>query len=365
MKRIIIIVLGLALLVGLGIFTSRLISKKGKSDEHLAAFNFEIKDTASVNKIIITEPNGVAMTLIRSGKEWTDANGQCVQPVQVFNILDALYNVRFKGYVPENAVRNVINRITTIGIKVEYFQDDEWTKTWYIGGSTSDHHGTYMLVESAEAGKSDLPVIAEIKGMKGIIEPRFFSDPRKWQCSGIFAYQMQEIAEVNVKFPERPDRSFEVRKIKKDYLVKFPGSYTVDASLIGLAVPYQMFSVDDPVFSATIRRIEAALLREGGVHRYPTDTYYGGGAWILLTGWLGWYYVRSGQIEKAKAALAWIEQQADAEGNLPEQVPSGLNDPNYFQPWVERWGPPATPLLWSHANYLILAQEIETAGSGK
>lgn len=234
MKRIIIVILGIALLVGLGIFTTRLISNKGKSDEQLAAFNFEIKDTASVNKIIITEPSGVEMTLIRSGNQWTDAKGGCVQPVLVFNILEALYNVRFKGYVPENSVKTVINRISTIGIKVQYFQNDEWSKTWYIGGSTSDHHGTYMLVESAEAGKSDLPVIAEIKGMKGIIEPRFFADPRKWQCSGIFAYQMQDIAEVNVKFTDRPDRSFEVRKIKKDYVVKYGGKYltTLDTNMV-------------------------------------------------------------------------------------------------------------------------------------
>ncbi|TSJ39104.1 hypothetical protein [Fluviicola chungangensis] len=234
MKRIIIIILGIALLVGLGIFTSQLISKKGKSDEQLAAFNFEIKDTASVNKIIITEPNGMEMTLVRNGSTWTDDKGQCVQPVLVFNILEALYNVRFKGYIPENSMKTVINRISTLGIKVQYFQNDNWSKTWYIGGSTSDHHGTYMLIESAEAGKSDLPVIAEIKGMKGIIEPRFFADPRKWQCSGIFAYQMEEIAEVNVKFTGRPDRSFEVRKIKKDYLVKFGGKYltSLDTNMV-------------------------------------------------------------------------------------------------------------------------------------
>ncbi|MNU71250.1 hypothetical protein D3C71_606760 [compost metagenome] len=225
MKRIIIIVLGITLLVGLGILTSRLMSKKGKSDENLAAFNFDIKDTASVDKIIITEPNGMEMTLVKSGNSWADDKGQCVQPVLVSNILDALFNVRFKGYVPENSVKTVINRMSTIGIKVQYFQNGDWSKTWYIGGSTSDHHGTYMLVESAEAGKSDLPVIAEIKGLKGIIEPRFFADQRKWQCSGIFAYQMEDIAEVNVKFTERPDRSFEVRKIKQDYVVKYGGKY--------------------------------------------------------------------------------------------------------------------------------------------
>ena len=104
MKRIIIIILGIGLLVGLGIFTARLISNKGKSDGNLAAFNFEIQDTASVNKIIITEPNGMEMTLIRNGNSWTDDKGQCVQPIQVFNILEALYNVRFKGYVPERSV---------------------------------------------------------------------------------------------------------------------------------------------------------------------------------------------------------------------------------------------------------------------
>jgi len=28
---------------------------------------------------------------------------------------------------------------------------------------------------------------------------------------------------------------------------------------------------------------------------------------------------------------------------------------------VERWGPPPSPLLWSHAMYLVLAHELERA----
>ncbi|AEA44394.1 hypothetical protein [Fluviicola taffensis] len=260
MKRIIIIILGVGLLVGLGIYTSQLISKKGTSDENLAAFNFDIKDTASVDKIIITEPNGMEMTLLRSGTTWTDEKGQCVQSAQVFNILDALYNVRFKGYIPENGVKLVINRMATIGIKVQYFQHGDWSKTWYIGGSTSDHHGTFMLVESEEAGKSDLPVIAEIKGLKGIIEPRFFADSRRWQCSGIFAYQMSEIAEVNVKFPDRKDRNFEVRKIKDDYLVKFGGKYltSLDTNMVyRYLLNYKRINFENPNFELTNKQIDS------------------------------------------------------------------------------------------------------------
>lgn len=260
MKRIIIIILGVGLLVGLGIYTSKLISKKGTSDENLAAFNFDIKDTASVDKIIITEPNGMEITLLRSGTTWTDGKGQCIQSAQVFNILDALYNIRFKGYIPENGVKTVINRMATIGIKVQYFQHGDWSKTWYIGGSTADHHGTFMLIDSKEAGKSDLPVIAEVQGLKGIIEPRFFADPRRWQCSGIFAYQMSEIAEVNVKFPDRKDRNFEVRKIKDDYLVKFGGQYltSLDTNMVyRYLLNYKRINFENPNFELTNKQIDS------------------------------------------------------------------------------------------------------------
>jgi len=29
------------------------------------------------------------------------------------------------------------------------------------------------------------------------------------------------------------------------------------------------------------------------MHRYADDTYYGGGEWVLLATWLGWYYVEA------------------------------------------------------------------------
>jgi hypothetical protein len=35
-----------------------------------------------------------------------------------------------------------------------------------------------------------------------------------------------------------------------------------------------------------------------------------------------------------------------------------MNDPNYYEPWRERWGDIANPLLWAHAKYIILKQNI-------
>ncbi|WP_299029574.1 glycoside hydrolase family 15 protein [uncultured Thermanaerothrix sp.] len=150
------------------------------------------------------------------------------------------------------------------------------------------------------------------------------------------------------------------RAVHAGYFVKYLGAEDVDASLLGLAVPYGVVAAEDPLMQATVRRIEQRLrVPRGGVHRYATDTYYGGGEWILLAGWLGWYYAEVGEDARALELLTWMEAQADSAGQLPEQVPANLIAPSFYRPWVERWGPIATPLLWSHAKYLILYQALK------
>jgi len=150
--------------------------------------------------------------------------------------------------------------------------------------------------------------------------------------------------------------------VQDGHLVKYVGSEATDASLIGIAIPYRLLLPDDPIMRATVARIEADLRhRGGGVHRYAADTYYGGGEWVLLAAWLGWYYVELGERARARELLAWVESQADEEGNLPEQIPQTLNEPRMLQPWVEKWGPIACPLLWSHAMYLILLHALRPA----
>jgi GH15 family glucan-1,4-alpha-glucosidase len=90
------------------------------------------------------------------------------------------------------------------------------------------------------------------------------------------------------------------------------------------------------------------------------DTYYGGGEWILLAGWLGWNYVENGQPGKALQLLEWIEEQAGNDGSLPEQISQHTLAPGYLPEWEQRWGPVANPLLWSHAKYLILRDVLKS-----
>jgi GH15 family glucan-1,4-alpha-glucosidase len=112
----------------------------------------------------------------------------------------------------------------------------------------------------------------------------------------------------------------------------------LDGSLLFIGTPELVGWVEDSLVSPG-----------GGVWRNLDDEYYGGGEWLLLTAMLG-----LAKPERAAACLAWIEAHADAGGDLPEQSQDHLQRPDRYEPWVERWGEPPSPLLWSHAMYLRL-----------
>lgn len=145
--------------------------------------------------------------------------------------------------------------------------------------------------------------------------------------------------------------------------VKHIGSTSVDASLLWLSVPFGVFGVDDPHMVKTVKKIESEILFKGGVRRFPEDTYYGGGEWLLLSGWLGWYYAETGRKKEAGKQLEWIEAQADEDGLMPEQSIKHVNDPSFIQHWTNMWGDVAKPLLWSHAIYLILQEKLTQKSS--
>ena len=143
--------------------------------------------------------------------------------------------------------------------------------------------------------------------------------------------------------------------------VKSSESSDVDSSLLWLGTPFDVVSSADDVFEATVREIERTLTLNGGLRRYPTDVYFGSGAWPVLTASLGWHFVEIGDIPGAIRCRDWIAQRFDDQGRLGEQFFGDVRDPINYSRWVDLWGPPAKDLVWSHAMFVILCMEIESA----
>lgn len=131
----------------------------------------------------------------------------------------------------------------------------------------------------------------------------------------------------------------------------------VDASLISAFVPFATFDPKGDVAERTYAKIVTDIAPDG-VHRYLGDTYFGGGRWVVLAGFVGAFEAATGRADEAFDRLTWMCAQQTEDGLLPEQVTDHVLDPSFIDEWVQRWGDIATPLLWSHAMYLTLATAL-------
>jgi isomaltose glucohydrolase len=142
------------------------------------------------------------------------------------------------------------------------------------------------------------------------------------------------------------------------HLAKWLGSSEVDASVLSAVAPFGLFPPSGDIGADTLAAIDRALNIGGGVHRYLADTFFGGGQWPLLSCFLGLGFAAHGDRDRALCQLTWAATTADETGAIPEQVGEHLLDASMTEEWVDRWGPVAQPLLWSHAMFVRLAVEV-------
>jgi hypothetical protein len=207
-KKVLTLLFGLICVFGLAFYTYNIMSKESNSSTEL--IDFAIKDTSKVTKIIITDPFQKSFQIDKVEGVWRDKNGGCITQAYAHNILNVAKNIEFKGYLSKNSHENFTIKMSASHTKVQYYVNNKWHKTWYIGPSAPDHYGQIMLLDSKEDGKSSEPVMMKVKGVNGIIEPNFFADSRKWICTNIFSVPLESISSVEVKNHYDSTRSFEV-----------------------------------------------------------------------------------------------------------------------------------------------------------
>jgi oligosaccharide amylase len=122
----------------------------------------------------------------------------------------------------------------------------------------------------------------------------------------------------------------------------------VDASLLGLSYPFQLFDARHPAVTGTSEAVKALCSQPGvgGIRRYENDPYIGGNPWILTTLWYALDANRRGETDKVQESLEWVLRNQTETGLLPEQVDKNTGGPA----WV-------VPLTWSHAMYVLLILE--------
>lgn len=127
----------------------------------------------------------------------------------------------------------------------------------------------------------------------------------------------------------------------------------VDASLLGLAWPFEICAPNDERIVNTVHKIEERIVFDGGVHRYENDYFdgegsaqEGGGAWPLLNFWMSIYWAKKGDKKKALAYYNWVVERIEKYGGyIPEQIFDDFRIGVY-------------PLTWAHAMFIIASRHL-------
>tara|TARA_B110000495_G_C22957764_1_gene561241 strand:+ start:118 stop:1077 length:960 start_codon:yes stop_codon:yes gene_type:complete len=112
--------------------------------------DFNLSETENIDKIIMSDKAGNIITLEKEEEKWIINSKYPVWDRQIEYTLDVMKDIRIKSSVSEQKTKFVLQNIATKGVKVEIFEGQRKIKSYYIGGNTSDHHGTYMIMENAE-----------------------------------------------------------------------------------------------------------------------------------------------------------------------------------------------------------------------
>ncbi|HMQ76944.1 MAG TPA: hypothetical protein PKE21_12995 [Flavobacteriales bacterium] len=169
--------------------------------------DFAVADTASVDRIFIAEPDGRTVDLRRrEGGGWT-VNGRLeANPIPVNLLLKTFLRVEVRAPVPKSAEANVLRVMAGTAKRVEiYTGGDRPDRIWFVGHSTKDHFGTYMLLEKPGTGRSAVPFMMGMSGFTGYLTPRFHADLDVWRSSVLLLERdLAGLREVRLERPGAP-----------------------------------------------------------------------------------------------------------------------------------------------------------------
>lgn len=137
------------------------------------------------------------------------------------------------------------------------------------------------------------------------------------------------------------DKSKTLKRNTKDNIV--------DISVIGSVCPFNIFDINEKVIKNTVDKINMTLRTyKDGYLRFENDSYmHGKNPWVITTLWMALYYIKAGEISKAKKCFKYVVNTSATYGFLSEQV---NNEDENFQ-WVIGLG-------WSHAMFIVVLNEL-------
>lgn len=167
---------------------------------------FAVEDTTAIGKIRLTNLKGDSITLENKNGVWMMNGIYPPRPDALHNLLNTMHQLEVKMPVAKSMHNNVVSNIAGRRTKVEiYNTKGEKTKGYFIGGNTDQLNGTFMLMEGSEHA-----FVVNIPGFAGFAATVFFTDETDWKSKQIFAYDPENIQQIDITYSNLRDSSFSI-----------------------------------------------------------------------------------------------------------------------------------------------------------
>lgn len=209
MKKNILYLAVLAIVAAIGflVFKQKKAGMQVSSDQ-----NFAVAHVDSIDRIVLENKTAKA-ELRREGDHWRINDRYKAMQPKVDKLLETIKKVQVEYPVAKAAMENADKELTAKATKVEIYRKGESSpfKVYYVGGVTTNSKGTFMRMESAEQIYA-----MTVPGHIGLLDVRYFTEEIEWRDTGIFDYDMDDIAQVSVQYPQHPDSSFTLKVVNAD-----------------------------------------------------------------------------------------------------------------------------------------------------
>lgn len=204
----------IVLLVALLVITGVLYYQRGGSGSIKSELkSFAVEDTATIDKIVLSDKQGKVLVLSKKNKAWFANDSIAVRRDMIKILLETIKRVEVKAPVNKAMRSNLMKQLATGAIQVEVYTDGDLERKYFVGGPTMDGFGTFMLLDGA-----DDPFITHIPGFEGYLTVRFNTNALVWRDREIFRYAPQNIKIVRIEYPQNKQSSFTLKIEGKDYV---------------------------------------------------------------------------------------------------------------------------------------------------
>lgn len=205
MNKSLIYGLSALVFIALGLWLWNQNSETGSIEELAADYHFTVEDTASVDKIVISDKTPRKVELIRSKGQWFIGNKK-VRPDAIEVLLETLRRMEMRNFVPNESLESVLRRMATYGKEVEVYSNGTLVKHFLVGTDTPEQLGTYMMLIGGK-----LPYAVHIPGFNGYLSGRFITREVLWHDRTLFGCEESDLQEIKMVY-EGNNMGFKLEK---------------------------------------------------------------------------------------------------------------------------------------------------------